>query len=216
MLTLKVIKFIESKLEGTLYLLYLIMDKSQIFTAYFLFRLLINTLTMIVLIRYIYYNTYQKKDSFFTFFLLNFIVFLLAYMLDKTGGFNSIGSAFGLLAAFSLLRFRTETLTMKDMTYLFIIMTLGLINSVMKGTYVEIILLNAMIIGAVYLVDGNRLIRNQQSKIIEYYSLENIKPDQQDQLITELRERTGLDIKNITIEQIDFGKGKALIKIYFY
>ncbi len=137
-------------------------------------------------------------------------------MLDKTGGFNSIGSAFGLLAAFSLLRFRTETLTMKDMTYLFIIMTLGLINSVMKGTYVEIILLNAMIIGAVYLVDGNRLIRNQQSKIIEYYSLENIKPDQQDQLITELRERTGLDIKNITIEQIDFGKGKALIKIYFY
>jgi len=83
------------------------MDKSSIFTLYFLFRLLINALTMVVLIRYVYYNTYQKKDSFFTFFLLNFIVFLLAYMLDKTGGFNSIGSAFGLLAAFSLVRFRT-------------------------------------------------------------------------------------------------------------
>ena len=192
------------------------MDKSSIFTLYFLLRLLINILTMIVLIRYVYYNTYQKKDSFFTFFLLNFIVFLLAYMLDKTGGFNSIGSAFGLLAAFSLLRFRTETLTMKDMTYLFIIMALALINSVMKGTYLEIILLNVLIIVAVYVVDGNRLIRNQQSKTMEYYSLENIKPDQQDQLITELRDRTGLDIQKIIVEHIDFGKGKAIIKIYFY
>ena len=192
------------------------MDKSAIFTLYFFLRLLINILTMIVLIRYVYYNTYQKKDSFFTFFLLNFIVFLLAYMLDKTGGFNSIGSAFGLLAAFSLLRFRTETLTMKDMTYLFIIMALALINSVMKGSYLEIILLNVLIIVAVYVVDGNRLIRNQQSKTIEYYSLEKIKPDQQDQLIAELRDRTGLDIQKIIVENIDFGKGKATIKIYFY
>ena len=80
-------------------------------------------------------------------------------MLDKTGGFNSIGSAFGLLAAFSLLRFRTETLTMKDMTYLFIIMALALINSVMKGTYLEIVLLNVLILVAVYVVDGNRLIQ---------------------------------------------------------
>jgi hypothetical protein len=199
-----------------IYLLYLIMDKSSIFTLYFLLRLSINIITMIVLIRYVYYNTYQKKDSFFTFFLLNFIVFLLAYMLDKTGGFNSIGSAFGLLAAFSLLRFRTETLTMKDMTYLFIIMALALINSVMKGTYLEIILLNLLIIAAVYVVDGNRLIRNQQSKTVEYYSLENIRPDQQNQLITELRDRTGLDIQKIIVEHIDFGKGKAIIKIYFY
>ena len=137
-------------------------------------------------------------------------------MLDKTGGFNSIGSAFGLLAAFSLLRFRTETLTMKDMTYLFIIMALALINSVMKGTYLEIVLLNVLIIIAVYVVDGNRLIRNQQSKTVEYYSLENIKPAQQDQLIAELRDRTGLDIQKIIVEHIDFGKGKAIIKIYFY
>ena len=192
------------------------MDKSLIFTSYFLFRLLINILTMIVLIRYVYYNTYQKKDSFFTFFLLNFIVFLLAYMLDKTGGFNSFGSAFGLLAAFSLLRFRTETLTMKDMTYLFIIMALALINSVMKGTYLEIVLLNILIIGAVYVVDGNRIIRNQQSKTIEYYSLDNIKPAQQDQLILELRDRTGLDIQKVIVEHIDFGKGRAIIRIYFY
>lgn len=192
------------------------MDKSQLFTTYFLVRLLINTISMIILIRFVYYTTYQKKDSFFTFFLLNFIVFLLAYMLEKTGGFGSIGSAFGLLAAFSLLRFRTETISMKDMTYLFIIMTFGLINSVMKGTYAEIVTLNGMIIVAVYVVDGNRLMRNQRSKTVEYPSIENIRPDKQAQLITDLRERTGLDIQKISIEHIDFGKGKAFIKIYYY
>ncbi len=192
------------------------MDKAQLFTSYFIFRLLINMVSMIILIRGVYYTTYQKKDSFFTFFLLNFIVFLLAYMLEKTGGFGSIGSAFGLLAAFSLLRFRTETISMKDMTYLFIIMTFGLINSVMKGTYIEIVALNIMIIVAVYVVDGNRLMRNQKMKTIDYPSLDNIKPEQQAQLIADLRQRTGLNIQKITIEHIDFGKEKVQINIYYY
>jgi Domain of unknown function (DUF4956) len=192
------------------------MENTGIFSSYFLIRLLINTISMIVLIRFIYFSTYQKRDSFFTFFLLNFIVFLLAYMLEKTSGFTSMGSAFGLLAAFSLLRFRTETISMKDMTYLFIIMALGLLNSAMKGSHVEIIALNSMIIGVVFVVDGNRLMRNQKSKSIEYPSIENIRPEKHALLITDLRERTGLDIRKITIEQIDFTKERAVVKIYYY
>ena len=188
----------------------------MIFTSYFFLRLLINSISMTALIGFVYYKTYQKRDSFFTFFLLNFIVFLLAFMLDKTGGFSSIGSAFGLLAAFSLLRFRTETISLKDMTYLFIIMAIGLINSVMKGSYVEIIGLNFLIIIVVYVVDGNTLMRTQQHKTIEYSSLQNIRPDQQRELIADLRERTGLDIQKITIEHIDFAREKATIRIYFY
>ena len=73
-----------------------------------------------------------------------------------------------------------------------------------------------MIIVVVYVVDGNRLMPNQRSKTIEYPSLENIRPEKQAQLISDLRERTGLDIQKITIEHIDFGKEKALIKIYYY
>src|SRR6478735_6951283 len=192
------------------------MEDTGIFSAYFVIRLLINTVSMIVLIRFIYFNTYQKRDSFFTFFLLNFIVFLLAYMLEKTSGFTSMGSAFGLLAAFSLLRFRTETISMKDMTYLFIIMALGLLNSAMKGSYLEIVALNAMIIAIVYVVDGNQIMRNQKSKSIEYPSIENIKPEKHPLLIADLRERTGLDIRKITIEQIDFTKERAVVKIYYY
>lgn len=192
------------------------MDKSHLFTEYFLVRLLINTVSMIILIRIVYFTTYQKRDLFFTFFLLNFIVFLLAYMLDKAGGFDSIGSAFGLLAAFSLLRFRTETMSAKDMTYLFIIMTFGLINSIMKATYAEVVILNVMIVGAVYIVDGSRFMKQQKTKTVEYNTLENIKPERQPLLIADLRERTGLDIQKIAIEHIDFGKGRAVIKVYFY
>jgi hypothetical protein len=192
------------------------MDKMVIFTSYFFLRLLINSISMILLVRIVYYKTYQKRDSFFTFFLLNFIVFLLAFMLEKTGGFNSIGSAFGLLAAFSLLRFRTETISLKDMTYLFIIMAIGLINSVMKGTYFEIIGLNVLIIMVVYIVDGNTLMRTEQHKTIEYFSLQKIRPDQEGELIADLRERTGLNIQKITIEHIDFAREKATIRIYYY
>jgi hypothetical protein len=136
-------------------------------------------------------------------------------MLEKTGLFDSIGSAFGLLAAFTLLRFRTETMTLKDMTYLFIIMTFGLINSLMKGSYLEIIGINAIINAVVFIVDGSKLIRNIQYQTIAYPSIENIRPERQVQLITELKEYTGLNIQRITIEHIDVGKARAIIKIFY-
>lgn len=192
------------------------MDNFQIFTEYFLIRILINTISMIVLIRVVYYNTYEKRDYYFTFFLLNFIIFLLAYMLEKTKAFNSMGSAFGLLAAFSLLRFRTETITTKDMTYLFIIMTIGLINSIMKGSYVEIIILNLLIIVVVFVIDGNRIIRNEKTKLVEYNSLENMQPENHHLLIADLKQKTGLNIKKILIEEIDFTKSRLMIRVYFY
>ncbi len=144
------------------------------------------------------------------------MVFLLSFMLEKAKAFNSIGSAFGLLAAFSLLRFRTETITIKDMTYLFIIMAVGLINSIMKGSYLEIMSINAVIAAGVFAVDGNVLMRNQKMKLVEYDIMENIKPDQHATLLADLREKTGLDIRKTTIEEIDLVKNRVVIKIYYY
>jgi len=102
------------------------------------------------------------------------------------------------------------------MTYLFTTMTIGLINSIMKGSYIEVIAVNALIIGAVFIVDGNILIRNQKTKTIDYPSLENIRPDQHVKLIEELREFTGLDIQKITLEHIDVRKGSVLIRMHYY
>lgn len=192
------------------------MDGHTLVSDFFVFRLLINTAFMVLVVRVIYFRTYHKSDLFFTFFLLNFIVFLLSYMLEQAKAFNSLSSAFGLLAAFSLLRFRTETLTTKDMTYLFIMMAVGLINSVMKATYFEISGINLGIAVVVYAVDGNQLMRNQKIKIVEYDNIENIKPEHHAVLLQDLRTRTGLDIKKTTIEQIDLVKNRAVIKIYYY
>jgi hypothetical protein len=140
--------------------------------------------------------------------------------MDRTGGpammFDSFGSGFGLLAAFTLLRFRTETISMKDMTYLFIVMTIGLINAVMTGTYVEIVGLNVLIIVAVFVTDGNLIMKDEKVQTIEMDTLDNIRPNEQKQLVENLRTRTGLDIRKIEIENIDFVKKKATIKIYYF
>ncbi len=192
------------------------MDNSQFFSEYFLFRLLINMATMVVLIRFIYHTIHAKRDLFFAFFLLNFIVFLFAFMMEKAKAFNSFGSAFGLMAAFSLLRFRTKTLTIKDMTYLFIIIAIGVINSVMKASYPEILTINIMIMVAVYSVDSNLLMRNHNTQTIEFNSLENIQPENEGKLLAELRQKTGLDIQKFSIEYIDFGKNKIIVKVYYY
>ena len=195
------------------------MKIEPLFNEIFLIRFLINTGTMIILIRFIYYHIYQKREIFFTFFLLNFVVFILAFMLQKSTAFGSIsnaGTAFGLLAAFSLLRFRTETISAKDMTYIFIIMTIALINSIMDGRYWEIIILDSLIILAVYMVDGNWLMRNQKTKLVDYEGLDNIKPDKHPILINDLCQRTGLNIQKISIEHIDLIKNRVEIKIYYH
>ena len=192
------------------------METTNLFTEYFFTRLLINTVTMIILIRFLYYSIYHKRDFDFTFYLMNLAVFLLAFMLEKTRAFNSLGSAFGLMAAFSLLRFRTRTITAKDMTYLFIIMTIGLVNSVMKGVFWEIAILNALFILAVYITDGKWLSPNERTSVIQYDNLENIKPERLKLLKEDLKQRTGLDIHKVTIDRVDFPSNRAAIKIYFY
>lgn len=144
------------------------------------------------------------------------MVFLLVFMLEKMKAFNTLGSAFGLLAAFSLLRFRTEQLTAQDMTYLFITMALGLINSIINGSYLDIILLNLMILAAIYITDGIRRSRTIKSKTIEYNKLDNLHPTRHKELTKELKELTGLDIQNISLDDINTMKGSVSVNIYYY
>ena len=128
----------------------------------------------------------------------------------------SLGAAFGLFAVFSMLRYRTEGITTKDMTYLFIVIAIGLICAVSKATYFELGIINAILIGFTYALDGNWLVRNEMVKNVLYENIEMIKPENQPELIKDLRNRTGLNIHRITINRVDFLKDTAMIKIYFY
>ena len=127
-----------------------------------------------------------------------------------------MGAAFGLFAVFSILRYRTEGISIKDMTYLFIVIAMGLITAVTKGTYFEVSLINVIIIAITYSFDGNLFMKNEMVQTIQYENIENIKPENQHLLLEDLKKRTGLNIHKITITKIDFLRDTAIINAYYY
>jgi len=180
----------------------------------FFIRLLIDIIAMLILVRLIYFRNYKKKDYLFTFFLFNIIIFIITYLLNKVD--MSIGAAFGLFAVFSMLRYRTEGITTKDMTYLFIIIAMGLISAVSKASYFELGLINLILIAFTYALDGNWLVRNEMVKNVQYENIEMIKPENYEALLQDLRKRTGLNIHRANVTRIDFLKDVAVVKIYYY
>lgn len=126
----------------------------------------------------------------------------------------SMGAAFGLFAVFSMLRYRTAGISMKDMTYLFIFIALGLLNAI-NLEYYESIAINTIILVMTFVLDSRMFFKSFNTKSIYYDNTELIKPQNRAMFIDELRERTGLDIYNVTVGRIDFLKDSAKIKIYY-
>lgn len=180
----------------------------------FFWRLLIDFCTMIVMVRLIYFPIHKKKEYLFTFFLFNIIIFIITYLLNKVD--MSMGAAFGLFAVFSILRLRTEGLTSKDMTYLFVVIAIGLIAAVSKTSYFELAIINLIIIAVTFALDGNLLLKNELVRTIQYENIEMIKPENQQALIDDLRKRTGLNIHRVSIGKIDFLRDVAIVKAYYY
>ena len=118
--------------------------------AKFFIRFSINVVFVFLLIRVIYLPIYKNKEKIFTFIIFNLIIFLITFALNKVE--MSMGAAFGLFAVFTMLRYRTEDISTTDMTYMFLMIALGLINSVSKGSWDELILLDSIIFAATYLL----------------------------------------------------------------
>ena len=177
-------------------------------------RLLIDLLAVGVLVRLIYYRIYRKTDLFLTFFMFNLIIFLITYLLNQVQ--MSIGAAFGLFAVFSMLRYRTEGLSAKDMTYLFVVIAMGLISAVSNGSWVQVALIDGLILFMVQLLEGNWLIRREFSKTVTYDRIGLIVPSHRSELLEDLRNRTGLPIHRADVQDIDFLKDSARITAYYY
>lgn len=190
--------------------------RPQLFTPFFYTRLIINTIFVVILVMLVYLPIHRKKDYFFTFIVLNFLVFIITFLINKTSAFSSMGTAFGLLAFFSLLRLRTDTISMKDMTYLFIVLTLGLVNATMSGPYHELITLNVVIVGIAYGLDKEWLSKSIHMREMKLDSLEFIVPQQSEKLLADLRAKTGLEIQRIKVISVDLVKKRAVIQVYYY
>ena len=185
----------------------------------------LNLVSAIVFIVFVY-NRYRKNDTVFvfTFFMFNTIVFFVAYMLSAVD--VSFGFAFGLFAIFGILRYRTEQVAIKEMTYLFGTITIGLINGLAASMdpSLSVLIPNILIVGLAFILevildrpDAHRAIEEPilSSKMIIYNNTDNIRPEKQDELITDLVSITGLDIIDIRIGRIDLLTNSVRIRVFY-
>jgi len=180
----------------------------------FFIRLAINLASVFILIRFIYFPAYKNRENFFTLFIFNLIIFLITFILNKSD--MSMGAAFGLFAVFSMLRYRTEGISTKDMTYLFLVIAMGLITALSKGNWMEISFINLIIIIFTFALETSIFMKKEVSKNVQYENIEMIKPEFRNELMADLENRMGVKINRISIGKIDFLKDTAIIRVYYY
>ena len=178
-------------------------------------RFSFNFIIVFIIIKIIYYRNNSKNDDFvFTYFMFNALIFFFAYILGNIT--INLGFAFGLFAVFAILRYRTDTIPIKEMTYLFIVITIGVINALSGSTVSFVILLiaNLIITLMAYVLENFWQSHYLITRTIIYENVENIKPENHEELLSELNNNTGFNIEKFEIESINFRRDAARIKIF--
>lgn len=179
-----------------------------------LLRFAFSTFVMWIMIHWLYYQKSKRRDYYFTFMLISISVFFLIYLL---GGVKlKIGFALGLFAIFGIIRYRTESMPVREMTYLFMIIAVSVINALATTiSYVELLATNAIFIVAAWFFERGFILDHMSTKLIQYDRIALITPDKREELIADLEARTGLKIKKVEIGSIDFLRDMAIVKIYY-
>ena len=180
-----------------------------------LFRFGINIFFLTIIIRFLYYKKTQNKEYFFTYYMISVIVFFICFTLKKLE--LDLGMALGLFAIFGIIRYRTNTVSIKEMTYLFIVIGVSVINSLAnkKFSYSELLLTNVIIVLTLYFTESFSNYGVLLSKKITYSNIENLKPENREQLIAELEQINGITISDIKIGSVDLNLNTATIKISY-
>jgi Domain of unknown function (DUF4956) len=178
-------------------------------------RFALNLLVILILVRWFYFSTTRRKDFLFTYILISSIVFLLCFLLENV--MLQIGFALGLFAIFGIIRYRTHTVPIKEMTYLFLIIGISVINALANtASILEIIFTNIVLIFITYGLEKKWLLKHESSKLIIYEKINLIRPEHHSELISDLQLRTGIDkISRIEIGEVDFLRDICHIKIFF-
>lgn len=181
----------------------------------FLLKLALDLAVVFTLIGLLYYPRRRDKDYVFTFIVFNVLVFLVCFFMGSLE--MSVGLGFGLFALFGILRYRTITVPIKEMTYLFTVIVIAIINALSSANMGLDVTLAAdiTVLALIFFLEKIWFNTQQGFKVITYEKIENIKPENSLLLLNDLRARTGLDITTIDIETINFLNDTALIKIYY-
>lgn len=179
-----------------------------------IFRFVLNMFFVFLLIQFFYYRKSRRLDYYFTFILISISIFFLIFLLGSVK--IKVGMALGLFAIFGIIRYRTETVPVREMTYLFVIISLSVINAIAVNlSYAEIFATNIIYVCSVWVVESFKGLRHVSSKLILYDRVDNIQPHQREELIEDLRKRTGLKILKVEVGAINFLQDTVMLKVYY-
>ena len=183
-----------------------------------LVRLVINLVVTLIIIDRLYYPKSKRRDFYFTFMLISiaifFIVFFMIFVLEEMKGKTSLGIGIGLFGIFSIMRYRTDAMPVREMTYLFVIIALSLVNAISEGVpMVELVITNVIFLVAVWFFEWR--LKVLPSKLIQYDKIDLIKPECKAELIADLEQRLGLDIVQVEVGAVDFIRDMAMVKIRY-
>ena len=171
-------------------------------------------LVLFFIVYFLYYRKTHRRDYFFTLVLLSVSIFFLIYLLGSVK--VKIGFALGLFAIFGVLRYRTETIPVREMSYMFGVISLSVINALADSlSFIELLIPNVAIALLIWLFEAIVLRANLASKLILYDRIELITPERREELLEDLRKRTGLNITKLNVGSIDFLKDTAVLKIEY-
>ena len=175
-----------------------------------------NLFIILIIVRYIYYPVTRNKDYLFTYLLISLTVFLLCVLLDSVK--LQLGFALGLFAIFGIIRYRTDPIPIKEMTYLFLVIGISVVNALAnkKISHAELVFANLLLVFVTFGMERIWLLRHESRRNIIYEKIELIKPENKEALLEDLKERTGLNIVRYEIRRIDFLKDIANIRIFYY
>ena len=194
------------------------MELESLFSNIFI-RFSFNLFIAFVIIKLIYHRDYKGNDFVFTYFMFNTLIFFFAYILGNLDINMAFG--FGLFAVFAILRYRTDPIPIEEMTYLFIVITIGVINALSGNqvVFIELLFANVTIVLLTFLLERhwvNNLPDNGlSSKTVVYNNMEMIKPENHQALIDELAQKTGLSIVSCKIGRLNFVENQVNVKLYY-
>lgn len=178
-----------------------------------LIRFAFNAIVVTIIIHLLYYPKSRRKDYYFTFSLIAVSIFFLIFLL---GGVKlKVGFALGLFAIFGIIRYRTESMPVREMTYLFVIIAISVINA-LASHLVQALVANVLFIGWIWLCESNKWIKHVACKLVLYDRPEMTAPARYEELLADLKARTGLDIERIEVGHIDFLRDTAMLKVYYH
>ena len=182
--------------------------------AELLLRFAFNMLIVWCVIRFFYYPKSRRLDYYFTFTLISISIFLMIFLLGSVK--LKIGFALGLFAIFGIIRYRTESMPVREMTYLFVIIAISVINVLaVEISYAELLGTNLLFVLCVWLCESNRWLKHVACKLVQYDRIELIVPQRREELIEDLKNRTGLNISKVEVGHIDFLRDAAMLKVYY-